>query len=158
MSFIIRRPAGPLKGQLRLDGSKSLSNRALIIQALSREPILLRALSTSKDTVTMGRLLQELEASSTEPFDAGAAGTTFRFMTALLATQPGEQVLTGTERMKQRPIKILVDALRQLGAQIDYLEEEGYPPLRIGAPSNLAKKSILTIQGRNVLTTGIALD
>ena len=147
MSFIIRRPAGPLQGQLRLDGSKSLSNRALIIQAISREPIHLTALSTSKDTVTLGRLLQELEASSTEPFDAGAAGTTFRFMTALLATQPGEQILTGTERMKQRPIKILVDALRHLGAQIEYLEEEGYPPLRIGAASNLADTPTLTIQG-----------
>lgn len=147
MSFIIRRPAGPLQGQLRLDGSKSLSNRALIIQALSQESIELTALSTSKDTVTMGRLLQQLNDASTEPFDAGAAGTTFRFMTALLATQPGEQVLTGTERMKQRPIKILVDALRQLGAQIEYLEEEGYPPLRIGTPDNLAETPALTIQG-----------
>lgn len=147
MSFILRRPTTPFQGSLVLDGSKSISNRALVVKALSPGPVDLTALSTSKDTVTLTALLAQHAMGRTDPFDAGAAGTTYRFMTALLATQPGEQILTGSERMKQRPIRILVDALRSLGAQITYLEAEGYPPLRIGPPHGLGETKALTIQG-----------
>ncbi len=117
-----------LRGEITLAGSKSISNRALIIRALTGDPFPIHKLANARDTQLLDALLQ-----SQEPVrDAGAAGTTFRFLTAYLSLQPGEQILTGTERMKQRPIGVLVDALRRLGARIDYLEREGYPPLRIG--------------------------
>jgi 3-phosphoshikimate 1-carboxyvinyltransferase len=91
----------------------------------------LYGLSTADDTRIMAELLA---ASGLRRYDAGAAGTTFRFLTAYLAFQPGEQELTGSARMLERPIGLLVDALRQLGANIDYLGNEGYPPLRLGTP------------------------
>ena len=95
----------------------------------------------------MDRLLSDFHSGiSTEILDAGAAGTTFRFLTAYLALQPGTQILTGTERMKQRPIGILVDALRHLGANIEYLENEGYPPLKIHAPDQVAATPDLSIK------------
>ncbi len=134
----LSRPDHNLHGHIALDGSKSLSNRALIILALAgAEPAgWLRNLSTSKDTVTLQRLLAQ---SDGETYDAGDAGTTFRFMTAYLATRPGEQVLTGSPRMCQRPVGALVYALRELGADINFLEKEGYPPLLIGEPDRLGK-------------------
>ncbi|MBC7775394.1 MAG: 3-phosphoshikimate 1-carboxyvinyltransferase [Phycisphaerae bacterium] len=119
-----------LHGVIALDGSKSISNRALITLALAGEKPSnwLSNLSTSKDTQT---LLQLLEQNSST-FDAGDAGTTFRFMTAFLATQPGEQILTGSARMLERPVGPLVEALREIGANIQFLGKEGYPPLKIG--------------------------
>lgn len=117
-----------IKGRIALTGSKSISNRALIIHALTPGGILPRRLASANDTA----LLRQLLASDAERLDAGPAGTTYRFLTAYLSRQPGTQVLTGSERMKQRPIGVLVDALRTLGADIEYLEKEGYPPLRIG--------------------------
>ena len=118
-----------------LPASKSLSNRALIMQALCPEPCQLTHLSDCDDTVVMQRAFQTIaQHQSTEPatIDIGAAGTSMRFLTAYFATREGaEVIMTGTERMKQRPIKILVDALRELGAEIEYLEAEGCPPLRI---------------------------
>lgn len=113
-----------LNGRIQLAGSKSISNRALIVRALCDEDFPIDGLANAKDTVTLQALLK----SEDEVLDVGAAGTTFRFLTAYLSTQPGTQVLTGSERMKQRPIGILVDALRQLGAHIEYLGQEGYPP------------------------------
>lgn len=135
----LSKPDRSLHGHIALDGSKSLSNRALIMLSLSgTEPAgWLRNLSTSKDTDTLQRLLAQPQDAST--FDAGDAGTTFRFMTAYLATRPGEQVLTGSPRMLQRPVGELVYALRALGADINYLEKEGYPPLLIGEPERLGK-------------------
>ena len=130
MTYAISKADRQLKGRIALDGSKSISNRALIIRALSGQHFDVDYLSTSKDTTTLLALLQH----EGEVYDTGAAGTTFRFLTAYLALQEGSQVLTGSERMKQRPIGVLVEALRQLGASIEYLEEEGYPPLRIHAP------------------------
>jgi len=128
-------------GEITLDGSKSISNRALIIRALCEDDFEITNLSTSKDTVTLNKLLSQSE----ETFDAGAAGTTFRFMTAYLAMQEGTQILTGSERMKQRPIGILVEALRKLGASIDYLENEGYPPLKINTPADFGTNNKLSI-------------
>jgi 3-phosphoshikimate 1-carboxyvinyltransferase len=122
---------------LALDGSKSISNRALIMLALCDADAdhFLSNLSTSNDTVTLQRLLAQRNATDT--FDAGDAGTVFRFMAAYLATRAGTQVLTGSKRMLERPIGPLVTALRTLGADIEYLGQEGYPPLRIGAPTQL---------------------
>ena len=115
---------------LRLDGSKSISNRALIMLALAGvEPgEFLRGLSTSRDTQTQLKLLRQ----TSNQYDAGDAGTVFRFMTAFLTLKEGVQELTGSKRMKERPIGPLVDALRLLGADIRYMEKEGYPPLLIG--------------------------
>ncbi len=119
-----------LQGTIQLDGSKSISNRALIALALAGDKPegWLSNLSTSKDTQT---LLQLLVPGATQ-FDTGDAGTTFRFMTAFLAIQAGEQVLTGSPRMLERPVGPLVEALRELGADIEFLGNAGYPPLKIG--------------------------
>jgi len=128
-------------GEITLNGSKSIANRALIIRALCPEDFPIKKLSNSKDTVLMDALLK----SDSDVRDAGAAGTTFRFLTAYLSMQEGTQVLTGTKRMKQRPIGVLVEALRKLGAHIEYLEEEGYPPLKIHSPDNLGTNNQLSI-------------
>lgn len=132
MVFTLTKKSPVLDGSIELSGSKSISNRVLIIRALCDDFFDIQRLASAKDTDTLQVLLRSGESL----LDAGAAGTTYRFMTAYLATQPAEQILTGSERMKQRPIGILVDALRQLGAQIDFLEQEGYPPLRIGESKN----------------------
>ena len=129
LKYRISKSDRTLSGTVTLDGSKSIANRVLIIRALSGTDFPIEHLAGSRDTET----LQQLLASNETTPDAGAAGTTFRFLTAYLARQPGEQILTGSERMKQRPVGVLVEALRQLGADIDYLENVGYPPLRIGA-------------------------
>ena len=113
---------------VKLPSSKSISNRALIIYALSDCCILPDNLSDCDDTKVIIRALRE------NPYiiNIGAAGTAMRFTTAFLAaTASGEHVLTGTERMKHRPIGILVNALRRLGADISYEGEEGFPPLHI---------------------------
>lgn len=133
-------PKKDLKGHVKLDGSKSISNRALIIQALTPNPAAIHHLSTSDDT----RALQNILESSGPEYDTGAAGTTFRFLTAYLAAQKKSCILTGSERMKNRPIGYLVEALRHLGADIEYLEKEGYPPLKFN-PANLDKNHELTI-------------
>ncbi|WP_353480021.1 3-phosphoshikimate 1-carboxyvinyltransferase [Haliscomenobacter sp.] len=130
--YAIYKNTTTLSGEITLAGSKSISNRTLIIRALCGEPFPIAHLANAKDT----DLLQGLLASTEAIRDAGAAGTTFRFMTAYLSTQEGTQTLTGTERMKLRPIGVLVDALCKLGANIEYLEKEGYPPLQIGPPDN----------------------
>lgn len=141
MIYQLHKPNRKIQGHLRLTGSKSISNRALIIRALSGEDFPIEQLAKANDTDLMMALL----ASDEIVRDAGPAGTTFRFLTAYLALQEGNQILTGTERMKQRPIGVLVEALRQLGANIEYLEEDGYPPLRIGEPNDLGKSNELRI-------------
>ncbi len=134
MIYKISKPNRRIVGEITLDGSKSISNRILIIHALCKDDFKIHKISTSKDTQTLTELLNQKDSTV---FDTGAAGTTFRFMTAHLAFQEGTQVLTGSERMKQRPIGKLVDALRTLGCDIEYLENEGYPPLKINAPNLL---------------------
>ncbi len=128
-TYLIAPPENKIvNGTVLLNGSKSISNRVLIIKALCNQPIPIQNLSNADDTVFMQQLLQ----SDSSTLDAGAGGTTFRFLTAFLATQEGREViLTGSERMQQRPIKILVDALLQLGADISYVHQSGYPPLKI---------------------------
>lgn len=141
MKYNISKPDRQLKGEITLDGSKSISNRALIIRALSGLDFPIHGLGDSQDTQTLMRLL----SSGEEVLDAGPAGTTFRFLTAYLSLREGTQILTGSARMKQRPIGILVDCLRQLGARIDYMENEGYPPLKIYTPQHLTTEPELTI-------------
>jgi len=116
-----------IKGSINLPASKSISNRALIINALSYSPYPIRNLSDSDDT----KVLEAALFSNSNKFDIGHAGTAMRFLTAFLAKVVGEWEITGSERMQQRPIAILVDALNQLGAKIEYLKNEGCPPLKI---------------------------
>ena len=116
-----------LEGNCQITGSKSESNRLLILQTLFPS-LILDNLSNSDDTQAMQRGL----ASDSHTIDIGHAGTTMRFLTSYFATTPGmEKVLTGSQRMQERPIKLLVDALRAIGADVEYLKNEGYPPLRI---------------------------
>jgi 3-phosphoshikimate 1-carboxyvinyltransferase len=122
-----------INATIRLTGSKSESNRALIIAALSKGLIKVDNLSDAADTVTLNQILQRLakDPFSASPIDVGHAGTAMRFLTAYLSTLEGSFELTGSKRMKERPIKLLVEALWTLGATISYLEENGYPPLQI---------------------------
>lgn len=119
-------PTAPLQATIPLVASKSESNRALILRALAGTGIEIENLSAARDT----RLMESLLDSSDTTWDAQDAGTTFRFLTAYCAATSKQVLLTGTPRMQQRPIGILVDALRTLGAEITYVGEEGYPPLR----------------------------
>ena len=116
-----------LDATVALPASKSISNRALIIYALSGGHLLPQNLSDCDDTEVIINAIRHMP----EVIDIKAAGTAMRFMTAYLSVMRGTHTLTGTERMKKRPIKILVDALRSLGAEIDYLGKEGFPPLSI---------------------------
>lgn len=124
---LISHPTRQITGQINLSGSKSISNRVLIIQALCESKFEIENLSSSQDTETMRRLL----ASKDLEQNAGHAGTTYRFLTAYYALTGREVYLSGSERMHQRPIAPLVDALRSLGADIRYGDQEGYPPLQI---------------------------
>lgn len=109
--------------------SKSMSNRALIINALTPGAAPLGKLAVCNDTASM---LQALVDQDSDNINIGAAGTTMRFLTAYFAVREGASLtLDGSERMRQRPIGVLVDALRDLGADIEYAGEEGFPPLRI---------------------------
>ena len=123
----LTHPSQQLSGNCTITGSKSESNRLLILQALFPE-LELQNLSNSDDTQAMTRGL----SSAQETIDIGHAGTTMRFLTSYFATTAGvKKILTGSKRMQERPIKILVDALRAIGADIEYVNNEGYPPLRI---------------------------
>lgn len=118
------------KASIVLPLSKSIANRLLVIGYLSGNENKI-TISDSVDSVTMKRLIMSLRNNSTDTFDSGDAGTVFRFLTALLSVVPGKRILTGSHRMKQRPVGPLVDALRKLGVDIKYSENEGYPPLII---------------------------
>jgi len=111
----------------RLSSSKSISNRALLLNALSGNQSLVSNLSEARDT----QLMKKLVGSSDKVIDVMDAGTTMRFLTAYFALTGKNKTLTGTDRMKQRPIGLLVDALRSLGASIEYLEKGGFPPIEI---------------------------
>ncbi len=133
--------------EIKLTGSKSECNRALIISALSKGSVSVENLSIAADTVTLERILSKLGEKKLEVSQApqpaihnpqliniGPAGTAMRFLTAFLTIQTGKFLLTGTERMKQRPIEILAEALKSIGAEISYEEKKGFPPLQISGP------------------------
>jgi 3-phosphoshikimate 1-carboxyvinyltransferase len=127
MKYLVSKSDKTIKGSIVLPGSKSIANRALIIHALSYSPYPIENLSDSDDV----RVMSQVFNSNTNHFDIGHAGTAMRFLTAFLSQIVGEWTITGSDRMKQRPIGILVDALNKLGARIEYLENEGFPPLKI---------------------------
>jgi 3-phosphoshikimate 1-carboxyvinyltransferase len=135
---------GPLQGTVHLPASKSESNRALLLQKLAGGGTLTN-LSEANDTVLMERLLGQ--AAHADLLDAEDAGTVMRFMTAYLAVSGWRGTLTGAARMKQRPIAILVDALRKLGASIEYVEKDGYPPLRFLGSEITAAATELSVRG-----------
>ena len=122
-----------------LNSSKSESNRLLIIKALSEKEITIKNLSKANDSVLLKNLL---ESESLVVWDAQDAGTSFRFLTSFLAIKKEHVVLSGTERMKQRPVKVLVDALNKIGAEILYLENEGFPPIYVKGKINQVKNKL----------------
>ncbi|WP_314706820.1 3-phosphoshikimate 1-carboxyvinyltransferase [Prevotella denticola] len=126
MQYMITPPRH-VDTRILLPASKSISNRALIIHALTGGNVMPENLSDCDDTKVIIRALSHRP----EVIDIKAAGTAMRFMTAYLSVTEGKHTITGTERMKHRPIGVLVDALRYLGAEIEYAGEKGFPPLRI---------------------------
>ena len=143
-NIILTKKSKSVNGTIQLTGSKSECNRALVIEALSGDTVKVENISDAADTVTLlevlspkSKVLSQHEDSGLKTQDLrlvniGPAGTAMRFLTAYFTLlQEGEVVLTGSERMKQRPIGILVNALREIGADIEYTENDGFPPLRI---------------------------
>jgi len=130
MIYNIKAP-NVLNTSILLPSSKSISNRVLILNALCTNPEKIYNLSVCDDTEVVINTLHEKKSN----INIGAAGTAMRFLTAYLSSQKGSFFITGTERMKNRPIKILVEALRSAGACIKYTEKEGYPPLQIEGQS-----------------------
>ena len=126
MDRVIAWDKTKIEGVAVLPPSKSISNRALVLCALAGCPVP-ENLSDSDDT----RVLREALSTSDRLVNVGHAGTAMRFLTAYFALKGGVRELTGSERMKQRPVQVLVDALRELGASIAYMGEEGFPPLWI---------------------------
>ena len=146
-SITLSHPSKKIQANIALTGSKSESNRALILQALSQGLVSVENLSEAADTQTLLHIVNtQLNTQNPQYIDVGQAGTAMRFLTALLSTQPGEYTLTGSQRMKERPMGILVDALQKLGAHINYIEQDGYPPLLIKGPFE-QKETKINIQG-----------
>ncbi len=138
----IQYPKGrTIKGSIQLPGSKSISNRCLMIRALCSDSFDIENLSAAEDTKKMQQLLQSADAM----IDAGDSGTVMRFLTAYYATQEGTHILNGSSRMLQRPIGPLVEALNKLGASIEYASRKGFPPLRIKGQK--LQGNSLSIQG-----------
>ena len=127
MEIRIAHPNTHCKGSINITGSKSETNRLLLLQALFKG-FELKNTSNSDDSQVMQKALQ----TSSDHIDIHHAGTAMRFLTAYFSHQQGRSVtLSGSQRMQERPIRILVDALRSLGASIDYVKEDGFPPLKI---------------------------
>ena len=138
MQIKVSAPAS-INACIQLPASKSISNRALIINALAKGSFTPSNLSDCDDTNVMVKAL----TSQDETIDIMAAGTAMRFLTAFLSVTEGARVITGTQRMQQRPIEILVNALKMLGAEIEYAQNNGFPPLRIsGKPLEGGKISL----------------
>ncbi len=139
MSITLKKSKIAKQSTIQITGSKSESNRLLLLQALYPS-ITLSNVSNSDDSQLMTKAL----ASTSNVIDIHHAGTAMRFLTAFLAVQEGKEVvITGSKRMKERPIKILVEALQALGAHITYTENEGVPPLKIvGKKLNAHKVSL----------------
>lgn len=140
--LLLHKVTGPFQVEILLPASKSESNRAQILNALAGGKGLLTNLSEARDTQTMQRLLT-LDGPVADVLDAG---TTMRFLTAYYAVLGRRKIMTGTARMQERPIGILVDALRELGADISYQKNEGYPPLELNGFS-FSGATELTMRG-----------
>jgi len=135
MIYSVYKKNRRVKGTVQLPTSKSISNRLLMIRAISGKIFPIENLSTADDTLLLQNHLETIERekgrSEEVVLDAKNAGTVLRFLTAYLACKPGKWVMTGSDRMMERPIGILIDALRKLGAGIEYLSTPGFPPFRI---------------------------
>ena len=132
MDIRLRYRSDIVASPIELPSSKSIANRALVINALSEHPAEIGGMAVCDDTQAIVGALEQVSKHSATIVDIGAAGTAMRFLTAYFAALEGVTVtLTGSQRMCRRPIALLVDALRQSGADIAYLGEEGFPPLRI---------------------------
>jgi 3-phosphoshikimate 1-carboxyvinyltransferase len=144
-NIILTKTSRSVNGTIQLTGSKSECNRALVIEALSNGKVKVENISDAADAVLLAGILRkeivdkklevsginaEFEIAASE-INIGPAGTAMRFLTAYLTLQDEEVILTGSTRMRQRPIGILVNALRELGANIEYIENEGFPPIKI---------------------------
>lgn len=127
MVYRLAHQGGCIKSSVAISGSKSISNRLLIMQALCPESFTLENLALSEDTRVLQSALRDMPAV----IDIGHAGTAMRFLTAYLSVLPGTKILTGSERMQERPIEKVVTALQELGGQIRYMGRMGYPPLEI---------------------------
>ncbi len=137
MQYKITKKNKDLIGKITLPPSKSISNRLLIIKALSYSQFTINNISKSDDT----KIIHSVLNSNSNNFDVNNSGAAMRFLAAFLSKIVGEWILTGSDRMQKRPVGELVDALRKLGANIEYIEEEGFPPLEI-LGSNLTGKTI----------------
>lgn len=131
MNYLLTSEHAPIHANIKLSGSKSISNRLLIIDAIGNLNLRFKNLATAEDTRLMKSALDQIKENNNPIIDIHHAGTDMRFLTAFLSCKKGEWILTGSERMKQRPVGELVDALRKLGADIQYVEKEGFPPLKI---------------------------
>lgn len=127
----INAPNKSLNTEIHISGSKSLSNRLLMVRAISGLDLHFKNLSDSDDTITMAKELGLVKGKTAAVIDVGHAGTDMRFLTAYLSGKKGQWTLTGSERMQQRPIGELVNTLKNLGAEIHCINKEGFPPLRI---------------------------
>ncbi len=131
----IRKKNKILKGEIQLPFSKSESNRLLIIQSLCDGEFSIKNLSDADDTVLLKKNFEKIKTYGKPDIlkiiDTKNAGTVMRFLTAFLSNNPGTWLLTGCDRMKKRPVGVLVNALRQIGAKIEYADKEAYPPLKI---------------------------
>jgi len=128
MNYKISHPTKVVNCEIDLPSSKSISNRLLIIKALCKEKFLIKNLSESDDTILLKNALNSKEKT----INVSHAGTSFRFLTSFLSIQKGKEfILNGSDRMKERPIKELVNSLQGLGVKIEYLEKEDFPPLKI---------------------------
>jgi len=127
----LKAPEHISNSNIYLPGSKSISNRFLILKEVLNLDLKLENISASEDTQHLQKALEQIKSKTNSAINIGHAGTDMRFLTAYLSVTDGEWTLTGSDRMKQRPIGELVIALRSLGADISYLEKEGFPPLKI---------------------------
>lgn len=140
---------------LLLPSSKSESNRALVLHHLSKGSFKVSHVSTADDTQRLKHLLKSIASGVT--LDCGPAGTTFRFLTAVLAFTKGAFKLTGSPRMKERPIKDLIDALILLGAEITYLEKAGYPPIQIKGVVPTNNKTVVSVENSSQYLSSLLL-
>ena len=146
-AIILKKKSRSLKGTVRLPHSKSISNRLLILRELADGPFEISNLSEAEDTVLLESLIAAINrkkgGQTLVELDCANAGTVMRFLTAWLSLVPGKWVMTGSERMKQRPIGTLVDGLNFLGAEIDYLSQLGYPPVLIKGKALTGKMIVI---------------
>lgn len=134
-TYSVYKKGKVIKGEVRLPASKSISNRLLVIKALAQKNFKINNLSEADDTQLLEQLMCKIQQHSIRQsilrLDTKNAGTVLRFLTAYLSIKHGNWLLTGSDEMKKRPIKDLVNALSYIGAQIKYCEKSGYPPIQI---------------------------